>query len=254
MINKSRQKRFSGSEGTCDRDYSPSDANWDQIEKAYGHKLDSDTRAEVITLIKEYLLWEDFERNAPFVNDGIEWLKRLKKRGKAFYREVCFYAGESKQAAAAWHASIYIGRHLKQSRLGEADQFARLSEVDQFENLIGIMATFVNATRSAMKEIVDAPHGFVEGQAWDNLIIGLTNVMKARDLPVTASKGLDKTSDDKPSAFVRLVRALQNTFPESSRRHQITYAAAAQAISVARRRAQKRKTNGAGNQSRSSTF
>jgi hypothetical protein len=93
MTNKSRRQRLSGSEWTCDSNYSPSDADWNRIEKAY-HKLDSDTRDEIIALVKEYLPWEGAERNAPFVNDAIEWLNRLAERGEAFYRELCFYAGE----------------------------------------------------------------------------------------------------------------------------------------------------------------
>jgi hypothetical protein len=245
MINKSRQKRFSGSEVICDSDYSLSDADWDKIEKAYCHKLDPGTRAEVITLVKEYLLWEEAERNAPFTNDAVKWLTLLKKQGEAFYRTLCFFGGESKQAAAAFEAAIRIEKHLNQSRLGEADQF---------KNLIGIMASFVDATRSATKEIVGAPGGFVEGPAWDNLIIGLTNVAKARGLPFKASKGLDKTTVEEPSDFVRLVRALQDTFPEPSRHHQITYAAAAEAICVARRRDRKRKTRQVEGRSRSPAF
>jgi hypothetical protein len=150
---------------------------------------------------------------------------------------------KSKQAAAARDAAIYIEEHLKQSLLGN---------VDQFENLIGIMASFVDATRSATKDIVAAPRGFVEGHAWDDLIIGLTNVAKARHLPWKVSKGLDKASVEEPSDFVRLVRALQDTFPEPSRHHQITYAATAQAICVARRRDQNRKTRQAEDQSQSS--
>jgi hypothetical protein len=66
-----------------------------------------------------------------------------------------------------------------------------------------VVAAFASAKREVEKE---ARAGFVEGQMWEELVCRLTDFAKQRCYPVGASKGIDKSTSDKASPFIGLVR------------------------------------------------
>lgn len=231
-MRKSVRRRLPTSSGSWGTEFAPTDDEWFRIERAYGRAIDGETRARIINVVKDYLLHEPFERNAPFVDDAIGWLDKVEGAAATFWRAT-FEAEDGSNREAMWSAQSAIEAHIRSAGLGESSQW---------HELVRIMTDVVAAIRLARRDLVaDAGVGLVEGDAWRGLVVELTSICAGKRLPTGASKGLDKTSSDEPSPFVRMFRALQALFPEASRRHQASYMAAAEAISVARRTDRQRK-------------
>ena len=233
-MRKSVRKRLPTSGGSWGTEFAPTKDEWLLIERAYGRTIDRETRAQIVGAVKDYLLHEPFERNAPFVDDAIAWLDKVEGAAATFWRAT-FEAEDGSNREAMWAAQSAIEEHIRSAGLGTSSRW---------HQLIRIMTDVVAAIRLARRDLAaDAGVGFVEGDSWRSLVVELTSVCAGKRLPTGASKGLDKTSSDEPSPFVRMFRSLQALFPEASRRHQASYVAAAEAISVARRTDRKRKAH-----------
>lgn len=231
-MRKSVRKRLPTSGGSWGAEFAPTEDEWLLIERAYGRTIDGETRARIVDAVKDYLLNEPFERNAPFVEDAIAWLDKVERAAATFWRAT-YKAEDGSNREAMWSAQSAIEEHIRSAGLGTTSQW---------HELILVMTDVVAAIRLARRELAaDAGVGFVEGDSWQSLVVELTSICAGKRLPTGASKGLDKTSSDEPSPFVRMFRAVQALFPEASRRHQASYMAAAEAISVARRTDRKRK-------------
>jgi hypothetical protein len=122
-----------------------------------------------------------------------------------------------------------------------ARHIERLQGIDSYA-LFAIMTHVVAAFGFAKRELEqDVGAGFVEGKMWDELVCQLTDFAEQRNYPVGASKGSDKSTSDRTSPFIGLVRELQNTFPEECRRHAASDMAIAEAITTARRKWRNRR-------------
>ena len=113
-IRKSRRRRLPTSSGTWGMDFAPSDFDWRKIENAYGRAWDGEARGEIVALVKEYLLYEPFERNAPFVDDALTWISRVERHARAFWNAT--HDSHSHKAKmireAAWAAEFAIVDNL----------------------------------------------------------------------------------------------------------------------------------------------
>ena len=127
-------------------DFAPSDSDWRKIENAYGRAWDGEARGEIVALVKEYLLYEPFERNAPFVDDALTWISRVERHARAFWNAT--HDSHSHKAKmireAAWAAEFAIVDNLTTLLLGESDQWRKL---------IGVMTDVVSALAITKKEL-----------------------------------------------------------------------------------------------------
>src|ERR1700731_753370 len=98
-----------------------------------------------------------------------------------------------------------------------ASHWSLLPRGIEWSALSGIMTHVVAAFAIAKCKVKkEARAGFVEGQMWDDLVCRLTDFAEQRSYPGGASKGVDKSTSDKTSPFIGLVRELQDTFPKSA--------------------------------------
>ncbi len=233
---KSWAQRLPSSGGVWSAVYVAGLAEWQRIETAYGHALEISARATILVAVKEYLRDAPFETHAPFLREAMAWLRELEKAARCLNRAMVSET-HSPKADAAFYAQRAIEHHIRDPRSKEQLKWG---------TLIGSAMALTAAISLAKREIPkEACVGFVEGEAWNAFIRRLTEIVKQFELPYRASKGTDKTPKAEPSPFVRMVRALQLTFPPELRRHNGSYQAAAEAIAKARRGGTKRKINAA---------
>jgi hypothetical protein len=108
------------------------------------------------------------------------------------------------------------------------------------EGALAILASIASASEWALARTLAelnsaADTGFKVNHVWEAWIRRLTDICQTHELPTSASKGDDKRSDDRHSAFVWLVHDLQQGFDKRYRRGDHSLSALANAIYRARR-------------------
>jgi hypothetical protein len=230
---KSRRKRLPHSSASGRPEFAPSEEDWKRIEAAYPLLTVAD-RETITAIVNEYLHNERFERNAPFLDDALKWLKAAEKSATRFWKTT-WGGGDSEKGDAIFYAQDYVERHID-------DHGLQIPGESKWDALVSIMTNVVAALAIARREVPkEARAGFVEGETWDAMICQLSDFAEAKGFPVGASKGVDKAASSKPSPFVAFIREIQNTFPAVSRRHNASDIAIAEAISVARRKRRARR-------------
>jgi hypothetical protein len=225
---KSRLARFPTSFMWGSFEFEPTEDDWRRIETAYPFLSPAD-RDEISRMATDYLMHVPFESYAPKAVDAMAWLVEVEKAAKVFLNVWHKRARTEEKELAVTYARCLVERHIGHHFLPRGIEWHALS---------GIMTHVVAAFAIAKCEMKKEPRaGFVEGQMWDDLVCRLTDFAEQRDYPGGASK----STSDRTSPFIGLVRELQNTFPEECRRHKASDMALAEAIAAARR---KRPTEG----------
>ena len=230
---KSRRKRLNISGGTGPEEkFSPHLSDWRRVETAYGHNLSDDDRRAIVVLVDKYFFWQPSESAAPFVDDALRYLNRLEKTGRKFWEtmlereQIPTLIGEARlRADAIVFVQNHVGRYLAKF------DFRKKTDWDGLIDVMGAsMAAFIKAREYINGD--SANRGFVEGNAWNNFVWGLSEFAEQRQLPFRISKSDDPA---RASPFIRFFRELQESFPPRFRRHHSSYTALAEAITVARR-------------------
>lgn len=226
---KSRRQRLPISSAGAWPEFEPSATDWERILAAYPY-LDADDRAQIVALANEYLKDEPFERNAPFLDDAMKWIRKTRKAAKEFHERL-FEGGE-----AVRYARNYAGRNVNHHL------FEPEGPMD-WSGLSSFMTFLRSALLKAENEIPkEARVGFAEGEAWEKMVRKLSEYCKSRGYPTGASKGENMSAKHKTSPFVAFVREIQMTFPDECRRHTQSDAALAQGITEARRKRREAKS------------
>jgi hypothetical protein len=200
--------------GEANADFSISDEQWTETEKAYGHKLDAATRDEVLRVTTLLVLFEPFERKAAPLAEAETRVQEIKGSAERFFRDL--FGGPRDDATA--FADELIDRHFNR-------------RMPQLPVLLGSLAAACN---SALTEMKTSPSHSREGAAWDQWVSALTTILSAAKLRTAASKGRGKPGSVWPSAFVSLLLKLQSYVPKEARRHE-TPDGLASAIALARK-------------------
>ena len=196
--------------------FEPTAANWQAMEGAYDRPLGDDDREEIVKLVTNYFHLGQFGRNASFVDDAEKWLAKVQKAAESTQNDLGVFSkelfpDEQTENSAEFHARYRIKQHLKERR--------RWPE-HKIEYVQNVLKDYLDAIALTAKELETASSwGPIEEIQWGILIIGLTKWFKDNRFPVGASKGANKSTSDKPSAFVAFVHALQLTFPKEYQRH-----------------------------------
>jgi hypothetical protein len=215
---KSRRARLPSARFTERARFNPSPEQWRLIERPLPVRLKSEDRQALVEIVDAYFGMQPFERAAPHVDDAQAYLQTVLAKARDFW----FALQPSDQAA--FFAQRKIVKEIPGGRkLGLAawQEIARLIE------------EFITAGERATTDLAkyEKSGGFVEGEAWRELIRALTRFCKKRSLPTGASKA----EGARPSPFVAFVYELQRGFPERFRRHNFSHAALATAVACARR-------------------
>jgi hypothetical protein len=182
-----------------DSKFSPTNEQWKQIERAYGHALKDNVREAIVAATINHLLFELFERAAEPVSLERKRVETVQKDAKALYDALVI--------APATTATIYA--HLD-PRGVNSDEFLR-----QLASLGGACAS-----RLAELGEDDDPNlpGHHEGDCWRDWVRALTRIAEQHKLRSGVRADTDKNWRG-PSPFVVLVYELQELLPAESRRH-----------------------------------
>jgi hypothetical protein len=211
------------------------------METAYGQALEAPDREEIVRLVETYFRFQPAERSAPFADDTLAYIDRLEKAGKKFWdilleRQNMPMSMKDGQSYIAEEDRIRdAGKGYAQSVLGSHLKRIDFRHQTGWSDLLDIVGAFQAAVIAARDDIDDRSKKvwFVEGRQWDNLVLRLGEWATERGLPVSLTKYDDPA---RAAPFVAPVHQLQASFSPEFRRHEASFAAINQAISVARRR------------------
>jgi hypothetical protein len=210
-------------------EFSPADAQWKQIERAYGHSLPEAVRQGIREATTNFLRWEPYERAAELVSLARERVLTVQKGAKTLY--------DALVAAPSTTASVYA-HHLIKRHLADEKYWRRKlrgQNEDKFERFRRLSELLVDACTSALTELNDPSRpGHREGDCWEGWVRNLTYIAKKHNLPTGART--DTRPSDKQSPFVALVSKLQQLVPVAAVHHAHSNDALAKAIQRARRR------------------
>jgi hypothetical protein len=211
MVQRSRKLPIVSGPGKVDLIIS--EANWQRIENAYGHKLSSSVRSNVLGATKTFILCDLLERRAGPAADAQKLVDTCRKTAENF--QCALLAGASSSDAA-----ISV-RELIKENFSDPENFldTRLSNRDQlFSRLNGLLQSFLVACDLSLKELSEPSTAtFEKGESWKHWIPQLTEIMREAGLPTGTRKDTDKSKSDRPSPFVALVRELQKCLPDGCR-------------------------------------
>ncbi|HEY8161726.1 MAG TPA: hypothetical protein VIF34_05590 [Methylocystis sp.] len=202
---------------------------WRNLEIAYDCAIGNELRDEIAKLVNDYFYFDQIEKNSVLSKDALAYLSSFKKQATAFVEMLLDNAPDT---AALNTRDTLRNYYWIDPEAPEDDNFAKLAEkVRSLIDAASALANDLNEGRDTKRK--ERP------SAWDRMIVDLSAAVARFGLPETVNKGTDKTVVDDPSPFVRLVMALQSTFPADRRRFHFgldgapSYAAAAGAVSKA---------------------
>lgn len=214
-------------------EWHPVPLNWSRIERAYGHLLSTEVRAEIDFASRLYLNGISGEATAVPVESFLKKLKRLE--------DIIVSIDED-----LWKDEIEEGEASEEADTDENDLEELLAIVDDipypplvvYLPLLKIrLAKVRTLIRPIVGELSDPEYkGFEDSPVWATWIWGLTAILRGAGLPCGVRKDSDKHKDSNTqSPFLLLVAELQQQFPKYARRYH-SDDALAQKITRARRR------------------
>jgi hypothetical protein len=198
--------------------------DWKIIERAYGHDLPPEARAQILIATEALNVVGNAEINAP----GLERLKANTKKLRDAAESLLKETGRPAQEIAGC-VSI---EGLTEALATVVKEYP--NDDLQFLLMVRSVLTACNLRLGAW----ETDGGLREGFIWDAWVQSIGEVMEHHRLPSAARKDSDKRDSDQISPFVSLIKELQKHIPEQLRRHDhpmVTSAALEQAIHRARK-------------------
>jgi hypothetical protein len=196
-----------------------SDSDWSAIQAAYGQALSIDTRNLIHGATVNFVFFEPFERTAQPVSEAKDRIRSIQNAAKALFLTL-----HPAPTDATVYADNLVDQHLRRQQQTPKHSLQHLS---------ASLHSLAEACAAAYAGLDDPNQaGHREGECWARWIRDLTGILESRGLPVTASKGSDKSS--RTSAFVALIWKLQQRVPKGAKRHTQSTNALAAAINRAR--------------------
>jgi hypothetical protein len=191
-------------------DWSPTKEDWEEIQDAYGHKLPDSLRSEIVDIVSDYCHFAQAERNKANAEDAIAFLVKLEEKASSL---ADLLVGDLKDSAAASARDALRTHYFFEQDDPDFEHCPYESKIEAFAEALRALASATMAFASDMN--ADAEHKPLRKKpdAWDVMIVRLTEVVAAHNLPSKAVKG-------SASEFVILVQELQELFPAEYRLHQ----------------------------------
>ena len=204
---KSRRLRVQVSASSEWQQFEPSHQDWLSMEAAIGRPVADDLRAEIVKIVQKYFRMQPFEANAPFLDDVLKHLRAVTKSAKQLKGAL--------RAPSPNGAGDVVRAYLVQG-FGEA-------RPDAIEAMEADLDRLSEAAMLAEKDFLENSHrGFSEGDAWQEMVRSLKNLMRSFSMPAGASNDSSKAKALTGSPFVRFIQALQKTFPLKLCRHHLS--------------------------------
>jgi hypothetical protein len=181
--------------------------HWGEIEKAYGRAIPENVQKSIVSAIHALINDSAFEQNALFATTA-----------SARIREIRHSARQLKFTLNKRSLPDYNERTLSALLKDEIKSLGPpRSELRETAIIAGRLVLACDKLLAKMA----SGQGFEEGEAWKHFIRVMTTILKKAGLPTGATQSRDKRSDDRPSAFVALISAIQKRLPSSIRRHDL---------------------------------
>jgi hypothetical protein len=190
------------------------EADWQDLQAAYGQTLAPEVREQVVNASRHYLSMAGSEMAAGPMADAVKRVERLRNATKSLLTLIKQSSSMAPDAAAL-HADEEIGWYLygRVLRPSKGKEYLK-----PFASDVSSFLTACDLALGVMRRCSN-PGYWRDGAAWDNWIIAVRQIMKTNGLPVRVRKDTDKNKSGRPSAFVEFIRELQGRFPKNHRRH-----------------------------------
>jgi hypothetical protein len=207
-------------------EFSPTNEQWKQIERAYHQTLTDNVRQDIVAATINFLRFEPFERAAEPVLLARARLLTVQKAAKCVHDALV----PAPAVTPTVYADHIVKRHFADETFWSRKFRGRNS--DKFVRLRRVIVSLLDACTFALADL-DDPNlsGHHEGDCWGGWVRDLMRIAKQHKLPIGART--DTTHG--PSPFVELVRELQQYVLPEARRHTHSDVALAKAIQRARR-------------------
>ena len=192
----------------------PDASNWKTLETALDRSISEPVRKKIETAVSNYFSRQPFERAAPFLNDVVSRVSRIKKAALDLQSALSGTESDDRetQTQVLVRLSEQIDLHGFEPGIDSLDAVQRM-----------ITALSFAASDAEQRFEKDAKEsGFVEGDAWARLVVKLREIMDTHGLPSGAAQSTDNPTSSDGSPFVRFFTTLQKMFPDDSlRRHSL---------------------------------
>lgn len=191
-------------------DWSPSKEDWEEIQDAYGHKLPDSLRSETVETANDYFHFAQAERNKADADDAIAFLVKLGERASSL---ADLLVGDLKDAAAASARDVLRTHYFFDQDDPDFEHCPYESKIEALAEALRGLASSTMAVAGDLNADAEYKPLRKKPDAWDVMIVRLTEAVAAHNLPAKAVKG-------SASEFVVLVQELQERLPAEYRRHQ----------------------------------
>ena len=196
-------------------------SEWSRIEDAYGSPIPNALREEIQSLTNRFLEFGVFELTAAPVADAIRRITKLNKAASGLFREL----GKSRADDAVIAADRTIQRHLR--RMSAENPHT-------FESVADMVSYFITACGKAAAELEERKSsGFKDREHWRLWVHRVQMTLKKHGLQAGIRKDREGNTGWQASAFVRLIKALQDCIPPEYRYRANSEEALSAAISKA---------------------
>jgi hypothetical protein len=214
-----------------------SDENWKTLEKAYGHRISPQVRAQIKVVTARFLRFAVAE-DTGLMKDAVRRVTRLRNCALSLINAI---DAQPITDVTRDYADETLGMNyarLNGHKLYKAVRVrtAPLATHKYVREIYADLERFVNACNGTLEEFDDVSQNYywLTGGAWEVWIRDLTGILEEQHLP----KGASKDTAIRVSPFVALVYKLQTFLPKRHMRAQHSEGALATAITKAREASQ----------------
>ena len=214
-----------------------SDENWKTLEKAYGHPISQQVRAQMKVVTARFLQFAVAE-DTGLMEDAVQRVTRLRDCALSLINAI---DAQPITDVTRDYADETLGMNYARLNGHKLCKALRVRTVPlathkYVREIYADLERFVNACNGTLKEFDDVSQNYYwpTGGAWEVWIWDLTRILEAQHLRTGARK--DTAPRDSP--FVALVYKLQTFLPKRHTRAQHSEGALATAITKARRASQ----------------
>jgi hypothetical protein len=217
-----------------DPDLTITDADWKQIEDAYGRRLDAELRDQINRATWVFLALAPSELAAEPAANARRKIELI-EAAAAKLRDAILETPNPIRSQAATYAHHLIDQNLRDTRIN-----------GKLQTIGSAMVSVVQACQMARSKLHNSNwRSGRKGGTWRHWILELSSILSDKKLPIKARKDSDKT--DASSPFVALVDKLQSLLPKAYRQSSQSKGALAKAVHVAR---DAKRSGGPSNKSR----
>jgi hypothetical protein len=229
-------------------DFDIKESDWESIERHSDYEISESARSQIIAHIKHFLPMAEAERNAALLYPLSRRFKKGPKQSAAKARlcKIKLHATNLRGALneiedypsddPALSADDLIGMNCERPELGgkAMPPKARFCTL----RLANILNDFVAACDAASQElkIFERAEFFKDGDAWNELVASIADIVSSDGHLVSASMYHGKRNKSELPSFIRLIQALHSHIPTELVPQHRTGAALAKAVERAIRR------------------